>query len=303
MKCPKCGAEIPFYDLKPDCRHCGVNILYYTQDYELERDAKRAELESASARMVIARIKTVFIGSIHAVFRMVFILLSVCALMIPFCSVSFNLPFYDEKLSVGLIGIIQSFSDGMLTALPAYIKSSVFSGASLSAAIVTGLFALLAVTDVAMFLVYLLGFLSPEKSAKALRNISVIACIISALAQISAPVCKMLVFRECAYASFSAGFGALVCAALHFVLVIINVKMLKKGISPVYREFDPKRKELLAKVKKGEVDLDSLPLPVFESEEEYQTRMNEFKHAMEEEAAEELKAALERKSQEGANAL
>ena len=63
MKCPKCGGEIPFYDLKPNCRHCGVNILYYTQDYLLERDAKRTELESAVARMVVARIKAVYVGS------------------------------------------------------------------------------------------------------------------------------------------------------------------------------------------------------------------------------------------------
>ena len=32
MKCPKCGGEIAFYDLRPNCKHCGVNIFYYTQE-------------------------------------------------------------------------------------------------------------------------------------------------------------------------------------------------------------------------------------------------------------------------------
>ena len=41
MKCPKCGGEIPFYDLHPNCKHCGVNIYYYSQDALLARDAKR----------------------------------------------------------------------------------------------------------------------------------------------------------------------------------------------------------------------------------------------------------------------
>ena len=69
MKCPKCGGEIPFYDLKPNCRHCGVNIMYYTQEAGLIRDAKRTELEGAVARMVIARVKAAFIGGKLQIFR------------------------------------------------------------------------------------------------------------------------------------------------------------------------------------------------------------------------------------------
>ncbi|MCR5783530.1 MAG: hypothetical protein K6G90_12455, partial [Clostridia bacterium] len=63
MKCPKCGGEIPFYNLKPNCKYCGVNIMYFTQEEGLVRDAKRTELEGAAARMIIARVKAEFIGS------------------------------------------------------------------------------------------------------------------------------------------------------------------------------------------------------------------------------------------------
>ena len=62
MKCPKCGGEIPFYDLKPKCKHCGVNIMYFVHETELARDAKRAELDFAAARLVVARVKANFIG-------------------------------------------------------------------------------------------------------------------------------------------------------------------------------------------------------------------------------------------------
>ncbi|MCR5207905.1 MAG: hypothetical protein K6C14_05445, partial [Eubacterium sp.] len=258
MKCPKCGGEIPFYDLKPNCRHCGVNILYFTQDYHLERDAKRTELENAVVRMVVARIKAVFVGSLLAIFRMVFLIGSICAMMIPFGSVTYKLPLYEEKLSIGLIGVINSFRSGLLLALPKFFKSALFTKATLGAFIILALFVLLAVVDVAMFVIYLLSFLKPDKTAKMLRNASIVACVISLAAQVASIVCKLAVVPEAPYDMFALGFGGIACFVLHLILVIVNVKMLKKGVEPIYREFDPKRKELLKKVKNGEVDLDDL---------------------------------------------
>ncbi len=293
MKCPKCGAEIPFYDLKPNCRHCGVNILYYTQDYELERSAKLAELDNASARMVVARIKAVFIGSLIAIIRMILIVCSICAMMIPFCSLTFRLPFYEEKFSLGLIGVIQSFTNGLLLSLLNFFKSTLFAKATLGLGIVLVIFALIAVVDVAMLVIFLLSFLKPEPMTKLLRNASIAAAALSLCAQIAAIVCKTSIVPAAPYTEFAFGFGGLACFALHLILVIINMKMLKKGVEPVYREFDPKRKELKKKIKAGEVNIDDLPLPIFESEEEYETRMKEFQQAMEEEAAEELESQLQ----------
>jgi len=296
MKCPKCGGEIPFYDLKPNCRHCGVNILYYTQDYLLERDAKRTELESAVLRMLVARVKAVFIGSLPAIFRMVFLVGAICAMMIPFCSVSYKLPFYGESLSVGLIGLISAYSDGLLLSLPNFFKSALFENATLGALIVTAIFAVLAIVDVVLFVIYLLSFLRPDKTTKILRNGSVVACVLALCAQIAAFVCNSAIVADTPYAQFSVGFGGFACFALHLILVLINVKMLRKGVEPIYREFDPKRKELLKKVKAGEVNLDDLSLPIFESEEEYATRMKEFQQAMEEEAEAELEAKIQAKA-------
>ena len=293
MKCPKCGADIPFYNLKPNCKHCGVNILYYTQDYLLERDAKRTELESAVMRMLVARVKAVFIGSLLAIFRMVFLVGAICAMMIPFCTTVYKLPFYEEKLSIGLIGLISALGDGMIMTLPTFLKSSLFANATLGTLIVCAFFVLLAIVDVAMFVIYLLSFFKPDKSAKMLRNASVVACVLALGAQIASVVCKLSVIKPQPFVSFGIGFGGIACFVLHLILIFINVKMLKKGVEPVYREFDPKRGELLKKVRSGEVDLDDLSLPVFESEEEYASRMKEFEQAMEEEAAAELEAKIQ----------
>ena len=91
MKCPKCGGEIPFYDLHPNCKHCGVNIYYYSQDALLARDAKRTELEAAVARMVVARIKASFIGGGLQIIRMVAIIATIASLLLPIGAVKRSL--------------------------------------------------------------------------------------------------------------------------------------------------------------------------------------------------------------------
>ena len=42
-KCPKCGGKIKATYMKQTCPHCGVNLLYYKLDEQLEADAARAE--------------------------------------------------------------------------------------------------------------------------------------------------------------------------------------------------------------------------------------------------------------------
>ena len=300
MKCPKCGGEIPFYDIKPNCKHCGVNILYYTQDYQLERDAKRAELEGAVARMVIARLKAITVGSPLAIIRMIIMVLAVCALLVPFSSVNFRLSCYEETLSVGILGLIQSFSSGLLELLPEYLKSTLLSEGTLGALIMLIFFVLIVILDLVIFVFFVLGIFKPDRSAKKMKNISVVVCVISVIAQISAFICKAFIVHESPNNTFIIGFGATANLLMHLLFIFVNIKMLKKGVEPAYREFDPKRRELLKKVKKGEVDLDDLTLPIFESEEEYEMRMREFRHAMEDEGDEmpESEAAEEHKEEE-----
>ena len=282
MHCPKCGGEIPFYDLKPNCKHCGVNIMYYTQEEGLIRDAKRTELEGASARMVIARVKAEFIGSKLAIFRMIVSVLAVAALLLPFGSAHYMAPFLDKTYSVGIIGIIQGFQDGMdglIMSLPAFFGSTVFSDATKAVAVPTVFFIMAALFDVIIAVALLLGFLNLTKSANFMKNTALAGAVICVIAQI-ATIIMMLKTANASVASAKFGFGALAAAAMFLFVFFINRAMLKKGIEPQYRENDIKRKELLIKVRAGDVDLDSLPLPIFESEEEHTERMKALEEAL-----------------------
>ena len=46
-KCPKCGAKLSVFYLKPECPKCGCNIMNYNMEERLEADADKAEAELA----------------------------------------------------------------------------------------------------------------------------------------------------------------------------------------------------------------------------------------------------------------
>lgn len=272
MKCPKCGGEIPFYDLKPNCKHCGVNIYYYSQDELLARDAKRTELEAAAARMVIARIKATFIGGALQITRMIFTLLAVAALLLPFGSVLFRFPFFQGDLSVSLIGLIQMFQNGLLMKLPQLLSSALVSKQALVVCVDLAGMLLVAVVDIVLAVIFLLSFFNLTRSTKKMRNTALAGMVVSLLAQIASIVMNAVI-PDSALAVVEVGFGGLLSCAVFLIVFLLNRAILKKGIEPTYREYDPKRRDLLKKVRAGEVNLDDLPLPIFESEEEHAERM------------------------------
>ncbi|MBQ6066520.1 MAG: hypothetical protein IJK89_06825 [Clostridia bacterium] len=281
MKCPKCGGEIPFYDLKPNCKHCGVNIMYYSQHAGLEEDAKRTELEGGAARMVIARVKAAFIGSKLAIARLVITLGAVAVLMLPFGSVVFKAPFYEQTFSAGLIGVVKGFTDGVLTQLPNFLHGALFGEYMSAFLLPLGVLALLLLVGIAILCIYLLSFLNLTPTTKAIKNLSLVGAVIALLGQIVVIVYAFAnPLPSTPAASFSFGWGGFATAAVWFGMFIINRIMLKKGIEPTYKENDIKRRDLLKKVRAGEVSLDSLPLPVFESEEEREERMRALEEAL-----------------------
>ena len=281
MHCPKCGGEIPFYDIRPNCRHCGINIWYFTQKRDLVRDAKRTELEAAAARLVIARIKTAFIGSKTAIARMVITLAAIAVLMLPFGSVKLTAPFYERSLSAGLIGVIMEIIDGTLLKLPTYLKSTMFANHTKAFLLPEGVLAVMVLLAGLIFALYLFSFLRLEPMTKAVKNLALAGALIALGGQIAVLVMDYVKpLPPTPAADFRAGWGGFAVAAVWFALYYVNRMMLLAGIEPAYRENDIKRRDLLHKVRGGEVDLDNLSLPVMESPEERETRMNALKEAL-----------------------
>lgn len=281
MQCPKCGGHIPFYDIRPNCKHCGVNIWYYSQQTELSRDAKRTELEGAAARMVIARIKAAFIGSKIAIVRLVITLGAIAILLLPFGSVKFAAPFFERTYSAGLLGVIMGFVHGTIPKFPVYLQTTMFSGYAKAFLLPAGVLAVLVLLGGLIFAAYLFSFLRLEIMTKIVKVSALIGAIVALTGQIAVLVMTYVFpMPETPSAEFHAGWGGFVIAAVWFVLFLINLMMLKNGIEPTYHENDIKRRELLKKFHAGELDLDSLSLPVMESEEERTQRLKALEEAL-----------------------
>ena len=92
-KCPKCGAKLsPFY-LKPNCPSCGVNIVQYGFDVRAEKEWERFD-------NFLNGLKMSSIGSTIAIVRLISFFLPIVALLIPVYKVN--------GAGINLISIIKS---------------------------------------------------------------------------------------------------------------------------------------------------------------------------------------------------
>ncbi len=271
--CPKCGVEIKRFDLAPNCKNCGVNIYYYSQEKVLATDAKRTELESADARALVARIKGNFIGGKVQIARIVFIVLSIAVLCIPFFGITISMPMSEIGFSVGIIGVVNMITSSVYNLFPALFNLKIGGSVTTCAVITMAAFIVLVLLLVAMFVVMLLSFLNPKKHAKILAGLS-FAGIAADIVAFAAMLSSRSAAQGLTGISVPFSFGAIASAAMLIVFGILNVKMAKAGVEVNLSDVDIKRIELYRKYKAGTLDLDDLPLPVFETDEEREKREN-----------------------------
>ena len=135
------------------------------------------------------------------------------------------------------------------------------------------LIALAVLAVLAQFAAFLLSFIRLRRGHKALAVISGIGIAFN----IAAAVIPFIITGAAEQYSFITaknGFGAFVSIAVLAVFLFLNVKMYKDNYQPEIKEVDIRRIEIAAKVKSGEIDIDDLSMPIFETEEERQARLN-----------------------------
>lgn len=276
MVCPKCGTPIKRFDLAPNCKNCGVHILYYTQEADLAHDAKKCELEFAKGRNLVARIKQAYIKGALPISRLCLVLLNIVALIIPFGKATLNAGFASVDFSVDGIGIYKLYSslglDNILNLYKCGIARDAFM--ALAAEYVTLVLVLLA--DLAIIVSFLLTFLNLKRGTKA---IGVCAAIEAAFALIAVIVCGIAAGKANAYEYISAsfGFGGIVALAFAIALFVVNRLILKNCCEYSISDYDKERLELAKKIKAGEIKLDDLPLPVVNEPEKEEAPKEEKK--------------------------
>ena len=263
MKCPKCGVEIARFDLGPNCKKCGVHIMYYTQEEDLRRDAKKTELEFTSARIFVARLKAAFIQGRAVILRFVFLLLGICSLLLPIFNIKLSFPWWEYEISVGALGIYNMFTDSLWTMLGAF--SDIGIGKTLFIITLVSLLLLVvtALCLVGCFCAWLLSFIS-------IRRASIIAvgfAVPAILAGIGGTVLSFIAANlsgAIEFISVKPYFGGVLTVLIMAAFIAANAAIINNPPEIPIKEADRKRLEIKQRLKKGEISLDELPLPIVE---------------------------------------
>ncbi len=274
MVCPKCGAPIKRFDLSPNCKNCGVHILYYTQEKELAEDAKRTELEFAGARVFTARLKAAFISGAAPVARMILGVLSVAALLLPLGAFDIGIPFFEMKITVGAIGIYKLISDGAIGLFPDFAASG--TGGALSALGIAAFIclALCALCILALFFAWIFSFTNIKKTAKAQSIIISLAMLFIIAAETLLITASKKTDASGIISVSPCLWGACGIIAEYAAFLATNIAIIRKTPEIKVSDTDKKRIALLKEIKTGKITYDELPVPIFETEEERLNREN-----------------------------
>ena len=272
MKCPKCNKEIGRFELAPNCKHCGVNIFYSQQEALLTEDAKRCELEYATFHILTARLKTAFIGGKIQIMRIVAMVLAIGAIFVPFATVEANFNMFSAKLSFGAFGIYQAFSDGTLNALLNLYEYT--PELTISLLVLLALIVLIFLSGFGIFIALVLSFINIQKAAKKSQVLSAIGIAFSGLAFVLSVALPKLI-SDVAFVSARFGVGSIACIAVLIFIFVLNKLVVSRNILPNIKEIDLQRVAIRKQIKKGEITYADLPLPVLESSEEKEKRLQE----------------------------
>ena len=272
MKCPNCNGEIGRFDISAECKHCGVNIFYSQQEKLLAQDAKKCELEFASFHIFAAKFKAALIGGKLQIARIVAMVVAIGIIFIPFVTLNVELPLISAKFSLGAFGLYQAFSGGELTAMLLDL-SPYIPQVTTAVTLLCALFVLIFLMGLLVFVGLLLSFINIQKVAKKMCAVSVFGFIFSVMAAAMSIALPDIV--QGSFVSAKTGVGTFFCAAIFAVIFVLNKLVIKKGIMPDIKQVDLMRVEMRKKIKSGAITLDDLPLPVFESEEEREKRLEQ----------------------------
>ncbi len=271
MKCPNCGGEIGRFELAPNCKHCGINIFYSQQEKLLSEDAKRCELEYASLRIFTAKLKTAFIKGTLPILRLVFTLLTLCSVLIPFAAVKTDFPVIEKSFTLSALGLYSAFSDGTLGAISSLIKDGFLPSFSVSAGAVLITIVLITLCAAVLLVTEIFSFINITKTARIMMKIAFIGAAVSVVSVIA---CLFFAFGQGEiFLAHHMGAGAFASLALFIGDAVVNRLFITRNVQADINETDSERVRIRRQVKAGEISLDDLPLPVLESEEEKAKRL------------------------------
>ena len=104
-KCPNCGRVLKWYDVKAECKDCGVSIPNFNWEARLEEDAEKAAVKSASFNRTMSMFKYSVWGTKLRIARIILSFIPIVGYIVPW----FAFKSEGESLGIDVIGL---FTDG-----------------------------------------------------------------------------------------------------------------------------------------------------------------------------------------------
>ncbi len=235
-KCPKCGRKLTFFDWKPNCPGCGVNLVYYGMEERLMDEADAAEAEHAKTQKRMDRLKASFIGNKLTIVRIILSVLPIAALMLPLATVSYTGPFIEATTktinAIEIYNLVSSLDfDALFTMIGSGVVGSSFIGYFGALAGI-----LLSLVFVIVSLVMLTMACGPKGNIRnfVFNSLAIVSAIVSVVmfSKFSAITAVLPDFVTNA----SIGWGAFVYIAALVLLLGINIVIAVKGVDVKYKQ-------------------------------------------------------------------
>lgn len=107
-KCPNCGAEIKWYNIKADCSKCGVSIPNFNWEARLEEDNKKAEEKFGAFYRTLNLLKYSVGGTKLRILRIVMSFIPIIGVIVPWARIASD----SAALNFDLLGL---FTEGTST--------------------------------------------------------------------------------------------------------------------------------------------------------------------------------------------
>lgn len=278
--CPKCKRKLRLFDWRQNCPNCGVNLMFFGFEERFYTDAKYAELSLAKARIKLLKIKTALIGGKLQIARLALIILPIIAVMLPIGRLSVSFPLFTRSFSVSGPGLYIALTDGTFSLLGSLKNALIISETVKALQYSYYSFACVCAIAAIMIICELLCFISIKKMSVILCTVSMLGVTGAVFSIFSFNLLAEAAAKTGTFVTAEKGFGGYAVIAAFLIIFILNTIIAKKGLLMEYKEGDLYRVEIAQKLKRGEIMIDDIPQPVYETEQERAERKeNAFLYA------------------------
>ncbi len=234
--CPKCGGKLKLTDWRPNCPHCGVNMVYYGMEERLLLDADKAEAEHARTQPKVDRIKAATVGSPLAIVRLVLSLLPIAGLFLPLAKFAFQAPYAAFSGNVNVITLYNAVSTTDMDALTGMFSSKLFGAAFILYAVAI-VCVLVSALGVLLHTIFQTLACSPKgKQRNFAFDIINLTLVIAAIVCFTVFSSKIGALLPSVIRTSTVSFGAFIYLALLAVSFGVDILCVVKGIPVKYKE-------------------------------------------------------------------